>query len=163
MLSVYLVNTERSGKRILTKKVVFQPTIELSSDKRIFEHKITSSDSEEPLFQLLFLNKMNFGVGHGCAIDWDDKDVVDNSINKIWTDFIPTFTQKKITHAEPFNDELKKSLSMQILYKVEDSKFSDYEVLLSSIPDEYEKWVNENLINKLSANLIKTDFKNKLL
>ena len=150
MLSVYLVNTERSGKRILTKKVVFQPTIELSSDKRIFEHKITSSDSEEPLFQLLFLNKMNFGVGHGCAIDWDDKDVVDNSINKIWTDFIPTFTQKKITHAEPFNDELKKSLSMQLLYKVEDSKFSDYEVLLSSIPDEYEKWVNENLINKLN-------------
>jgi len=158
ILSVYLINTQESKKMPL-QKIIFQPKIEISSDEKIFKSHTISTDKDDPdeqLFGFLFLDKMNFATGHGCSVDWNDNP--DNTTDKIWTVFMPKFNLKKINPTEPFTDLLKNAVSMKTLSKVED--FAEYEKILSPLANEYEKWIQENLISKLNdSKIVPQDYK----
>ncbi len=106
---------------------VFHPYQELNS---------TSDDLEEQGLRLMFRNRLSFGLGHGCAVDWNNEDS-----SKAWqvkTDSLPTL---KIPPVEP-RQIGGEELSMVILSGGADGV--DIErvpgVLLKLVVD-YEKWI----------------------
>lgn len=151
LCSVYLVNTRKAPNAFKSQDVIFQPRIEIISEKKQIAHNVESNSSvlrglDDEYFDLIFSEKQNFGTGHGCAVSWNDDEVVGKNIGRIWTDFIPEYEQKKIGHVE-MSGIFDSCVDMKKLSDVED--FTVYSEMLSVLPEAYSKWIKEKLEEKL--------------
>lgn len=152
LCSVYILNTYQTHKAS-SSNIIFQPNIEIISEKNEIKHNIPKDfskvkSSDDSLFDLIFDGKRNYGFGHGCSVSWDDLDIIDKNIGRIYTDFIPEYHQN-IIGPTPISDEIKSCVDMKILSEVSDcTKYSD---ILSKIPELYSKWI----VDELETNLEK--------
>lgn len=106
---------------------VFRPYQELTS---------TSDDPEEQGLRLLFRNRLSFGLGHGCAVNWDSGP--ENRALSVETDSLPTLKIPPVEPRQTGGDEL----SMSVLSGGPDGTEADKvpEVLVA-LADEYEEWI----------------------
>lgn len=107
--------------------LVFCPYQELTS---------TSDDIEEQGLRLLFRNRLSFGLGHGCAVNWGR--ISDNKASFIETDSLPTL---KIPPVEP-RQQGGNELSMQVLAGGADgTETGRIPGVLMALVEDYEEWI----------------------
>ncbi|MCE9651842.1 MAG: DISARM system helicase DrmA [Nitrosarchaeum sp.] len=152
LCSVYLINTHKTFDSAKSKNIIFQPRIEIISEKKQIIHSDGNNLSnlrglDDDLFDLIFERKRNFGFGHGCAVSWDDTEVDGKNIGRIWTDFIPEYEQKNIKHVDA-DGNLDSCVDMKNLSEVND--FSKYSDVLFALPNAYSKWIKEQLEDRIA-------------
>ena len=153
LCSVYLINTHQTADSAKSKVMIFQPKIEIISEQNQIIHSSVNTTSslrglDDDLFDLIFEGKRNFGFGHGCAVSWNDKEIIGKNIGKIWTDFIPEYEQNKIEHVDA-DESLSSCVNMKLLGDVNDfQKYSEY---LSALPTAYSKWIKQELEEKIDS------------
>ena len=166
LCSVYMINTYQTHTPS-SKNIIFQPTLEIYSEKNQIKHNIPKDfskvkGSDESLFDLIFDSKKNFGFGHGTSVNWDDSNIVGKNIGRINTDFLPKFTQEKIepTSPESFSNssEVKSCVNMKKLSEVID--YTQYKDMLSIFPKLYSDWITaelklnlENILDKKTGEI----------
>ena len=153
LCSVYLINTHKTTDSAKSKNMIFQPKIEIISEKNQIIHSSGYDGSslrglDDDLFDLIFEGKLNFGSGHGCAVSWNDKEISGKNIGRIWTDFIPEYEQNKI-EPEDADDTLSSCVDMKLLADVTD--FKEYSKKLSALPEAYSKWIKRELEEKIDS------------
>ena len=151
LCSVYLINTHQTTDSAKSKNMIFQPKIEINSEKNQIIHSSRFNGSslrglDDDLFDLIFEGKRNFGTGHGCAVSWNDEEISGKNIGRIWTDFIPEYEQNKIEHVH-VDDTLSSCVNMKLLADV--TNFKQYSEKLSALPKEYSKWIKSELEEKI--------------
>ncbi len=151
LCNVYLINTHKELNSAKSKNIIYQPRIELISEKNQIIHKVGNTFSalrglDDDLFDLIFENKRNFGFGHGCAVSWNDNEINGKAIGRIWTDFIPEYEQNKIEHVDA-QGTLDSSVDMKKLSEIDD--FVKYFDELSVLPEAYTKWIKSELEEKI--------------
>jgi len=153
LCSVYLINTHQTTDSAKSKAMIFQPRIEIISEKNQIIHSSGDAAStlrglDDDLFDLIFEGKRNFGFGHGCAVSWNDEEIIGKNIGKIWTDFIPEYEQNKIEHVDA-DESLSSCVDMKLLADVDDfKKYSEY---LSALPRAYSQWITQELEEKINS------------
>ncbi|RKO67805.1 DISARM system helicase DrmA [Desulfofundulus salinus] len=140
-LTVFLFNGNRrpGEKEMLDRFCLFQPEIHLQGhgSQPVFVERSLENNSSDPdieTFSLLYRNKMEFGVGHGCAVGWSG--VEGRLACRVFTEIIPTFELPKVEHLE-LRD--LRCLDMMFL-----ARCSDPEELISELeelPRAYENWI----------------------
>ena len=154
IISVFVINDydHKSQEMVPTELCLFQPKITVyeKNNSKIFldsssEFQIYENDLDEKLFDLLFRDKKNFAIGHGCSVDWNNQEIENDRVSKLSTTFIPHTTIPKI---EPMSSTMD-CLSMETLFKVKDA--SEYRALLQPLADTYEQWIISELENKLPS------------
>ena len=153
LCSVYLINTHKTTDSVKSKNMIFQPKIEINSEKNQIIHSSGYNESslrglDDDLFDLIFEGKRNFGSGHGCAVSWNDEEIFGKNIGRIWTDFIPEYEQKKI-EPEDADNTLSSCVDMKLLADVTD--FKEYSKKLSALPEAYSKWIKQELEEKMDS------------
>ena len=99
-----------------------------------------SPDPEEQSLALLYRNNETFGIGHGCAADWQ-VDPMANRASQISAEALPEVETPSITPDVRRKDGKLVEVSMAALAGLdpEDDGF----VALSEVVDLYEEWVKE--------------------
>ena len=146
ILDLYVVNNAKRKDRNSFYDVLFQPKIILESingencfveDTHGMYH--TDNSAEEAHMELLFNNKISFGKGHLCSVEWDENSVTDRKINKIETTFIPKQTIDKVVPTKL--DTKIDAINMNKIANCQDKK--ELKGILQPLLTEYEKWVDE--------------------
>jgi hypothetical protein len=145
-LSVFLVNRFEQDENgdIPPEQIIFQPSIQLTSTVQGeqpflrrdhgFINQIEDEDMERS--ELLYRNKADFAVGHGCAVDWKNfNSLRAGSIN---TTFMPTYEIPAVEHLE-LNGMT--GLDMYILAYIEDG--DQLRKQLTPLVKAYEEWIRE--------------------
>ena len=144
-LRVFVVNNHANDGGIKNefKRCMFQPKItvfSLNSDCIFINNKtqrnlnqMQSNQDDSILFDLLFRNKNNFAMGHGCAVEWDG---VEDKVAELRTTFVPTYTVPKIRPREMDME----GLDMNTL---DQADMSEYRKLLAPVANMYERWISE--------------------
>ncbi len=146
ILDLYVVNNAVRKDRNSFYDILFQPKIILESinGENCFVEDIhgmyhTDNSAEEEHMELLFNNKISFGKGHLCSVEWDENNVTDRKINKIETTFIPKQTIDKIV---PTTLDTKiDAINMNKIANCPDKK--ELKTILQPLLTAYEKWVDE--------------------
>ena len=99
-----------------------------------------SPDQEERSLALLYRKYETFGVGHGCAADWE-VDPVENRAILVSAEALPEFETPSITPDVRRNDGTLVEVPMAALAGLvpDDDGFA----ALSEVVDLYERWVGE--------------------
>ncbi len=151
LCNVYLINTHKEFNSAKSKNIIYQPRIEIISEKNQIIHTTGTTFSglrglDDDLFDLIFENKRNFGFGHGCAVSWNDDEINGKCIGRIWTDFIPEYEQNTIEPVDAQGD-LNSCVDMKKLSEIDD--FTKYSEELSILPEAYNKWIKSELEEKI--------------
>lgn len=112
-LSVFLVNEEKAekDKGRLPTQCIYSPCLRVEMDDPFImarKHGGLRNDEQDlRSLQLLYRNRHEFGVGHGCSVAWDGTDGL--GCSRLWTTFLPTYLQSRPTFLEdvyrfPMND-----------------------------------------------------------
>lgn len=131
----------------IDEQCIFTPQIRLDlDDKRIIaqEEDSIGDTRDERTLSLLYHDRFEFGVGHGCSVKWSDTE--DNRCSTLETTFFPTFLKKTID----FQDE-KFSLFMKEL-----SDEGDKDAVISplyELIEGYEDWIEETFSSDNKENL----------
>lgn len=120
---------------------LFQPQIVLRSldSKGVFLSRMlqsTPSDPDVRSFDLLYRDRLEFGVGHGCAVCWDG--VNGSAAQTVYTSLIPTYEVPVVVHRDLFG---LKCLEMEFLATCSDPGTLIGE--LHELASEYETWIEE--------------------
>lgn len=109
--------------------------VSLPSDK-----KIKNSDEDFLSNRLLYRNKLNYSLGHGCSSEWEE---VNGSVKSIKTSIFPTYEIKPIIPSSLQNVELD-------MYNLsQHDRFEENIKSLQQLCIQYENWIKE-LENKLN-------------
>jgi hypothetical protein len=102
-----------------------------------------SLDAEEQSLGLLFSNVKIFGVGHGCAADWNDPS--GDATTEIRTASLPTWEIKPIVPQQILNLDLSMAEMAKDIGKSVN--------LCHLLADEYDQWIlkRENEVSKLAT------------
>lgn len=94
-------------------------------------------DDEEEIARLLYRDRQTFGIGHGCAAEWEGERP--KSVTSVWTETMPIF-ETPSTSADLF-DESGKSLrvSMRKLSGLASNDIGKGE--LTNLVDAYKEWI----------------------
>lgn len=139
IVSVFLENEREAplGKRPDDLDYLYQPELALTSeDGDVFKPRRRPATDLDPdpdiqSAELIYRNRLEFGVGHGVAADWIQ---VGQRASSVRTEIIPAHVVKKVTPREAAN------LSMDALA----SESKDQVVArLESFVDDYEAWIGE--------------------
>jgi hypothetical protein len=143
-VSVFLVNRRpctEDKNRPPVDQWLFQPALSVRFPSaeadflpREVEPSLSHSDSDRESNRLLFRNRREFAIGHGCAADWIVSERVDRA-SEVRTALIPDFELPRI---EPRAFE-GRGLDMSILAAVRSP--SELRGLLIPLLEEYEKWI----------------------
>ena len=142
-LTAFLINiNEPPKKREDVEKVcLFQPVVSLRAEDgepfmhRPFERFPGALDSDRKSFDLLFRDKHEFAVGHGCSVDWEE--LGGPRTTRVWTTLIPCYEVPKVESVQ-LNIE---GLDMQALATA--SSRSQLRELLQPLAESYQKWIAE--------------------
>lgn len=95
-------------------------------------------DPDLETYRLLYRDKPEFGVGHGCATDWDNKDCPPNRARLIRTELLPAY---EVPMTEARGGMGLQALKMEVLASA--SSGNDIRTALGPLTDEYEQWIQE--------------------
>ncbi len=105
-VTVALINTAESGpNQFRDSTSFFQPQIRITgaSGGECFcprQNVNTTTDDDELLVnELLYRHARSFGVGHGCAVSWDQSSE-SGLASEVRTEIIPTYSMQ-LTHSNP--------------------------------------------------------------
>jgi hypothetical protein len=138
LVTITLVNRNESPRASSDELCFFQCRLEVtahdSSDCFLEypDYRFTQ-DSEERALRFLYRKKKVFGVGHGCACDWQEGPA--GGCSNVWTESFPSYEIKPIVHVEIKNV----SLSMKTLSEGGSQALSLCETLARS----YADWIAE--------------------
>ena len=147
LLTVCLVNRE-DGSGSVHEKCLFQSHFSVTvaspdGAARILPYPSVSAstpDPEEQSLALLYRDYETFGVGHGCAADWQ-VDPVANRATKVSAEALPEFETPSITPDVRRNDGTKVEVPMAALAGLVPG--DDGFTALSEVVNLYEGWVGE--------------------
>jgi hypothetical protein len=159
-ISVFLVNRrERTeNERPPADRWLFQPELIVTDPKsdpvflpRDIEPGLLNSDADREAGRLLFRDRREFAVGHGCAASWRTYTSKDRAI-EIRSDTVPTFELARVEPQEVIGD----SLDMAVLATVQTS--DDVSVRLDPLLDSYINWIarKQKEVDKLDPGLKET-------
>ncbi|WXG39443.1 MAG: DISARM system helicase DrmA [Candidatus Freyarchaeum deiterrae] len=137
-VSVFLWNKETtsSNKAELSQRCMFSPSIRIEFKDRfiIARKRMTIASEEEDLksLNLLYHDRHEFGVGHGCSIMW--MDVQGNRCGLIETTFMPTYHWQPLSFREEEYPFYMKNMSEK---KRKEQIQEELELLKS-----YEEWIS---------------------
>lgn len=147
--TISLINTNIAEKEeelsSICSKSFLQVKMELCStdDSDIFIEKQIKlnaiDDYELENLNLLYRNRTNLAIGNGIAVMWDENK---KETNRIWTEAVPEYTTYQMI---PSSTKMSKYREMEFLGNSD--KESIY-VELKKLPEEYEKWLNEQSEDK---------------
>lgn len=96
--------------------------------------QVAAGDGDDRELDLRYRHRRAFGVGHGVAVDWDERD--DATPVSIRTDTAPTFRVPKISARRSSNEAL------QMSWLADESRDPDeLAAALSAMTDAYDEWV----------------------
>ena len=95
-------------------------------------------DPDLESYRLLYRDKPEFGVGHGCATVWDNKDCPPNRARMIRTELLPDY---EVLMTEARGGVGLRALKMEILASAPSG--DDIRSALRPLTDEYEEWIQE--------------------
>jgi len=141
LVTVCLVN-RTNDKNSLNRheKNLFQTTFDVTIASSREERNILpypsieyTKDPEKQSLDLLYHHMKTYGVGHGCAADWDQQD--GDRVKKVIAECLPTFETPSTT------PDIGLEVSMKNLAGLveEDDGFST----LQEIIDSYENWIQD--------------------
>lgn len=134
------------------QNAIFQPSISLQSldDTGVFKPLLSNPHShrsqEDRLFDMLYRDEKIFGVGYGCAVDWEPS----NNPTYVRTILVPDFEDYGIEkYAKDMDEQFKPSrIDIYELGCFED--LDDHDAnrriiarKISPMIDRYEKWIHE--------------------
>lgn len=147
ILDFYVINNSERKPKNSFMDFIFQPKIILESinDEKCFIQDRSGLKQEyfpadDQHLDILFKDKISFGKGHLCALDWNKEDIKNRCINKIHTSFIPQETNDFIDHTNP-SEKLEPSIDMAKLGTCNNK--NELRDMLKPLIDEYETWVND--------------------
>jgi hypothetical protein len=140
-VSVFLVNRESkigNDKAKRDQSCIFTPKLRFDDKSRPFFSRemaiSTSADEDIRSLRLLYHDRHEFAIGHGCSVDWNDVD--GDRCGLIETTYLPIFFQPSVD----FFDE-KYRLSMKLL-SMESMKGEMLERIEKLLID-YQQWIKE--------------------
>ena len=161
-LEIYLIirPTEFKNKKLITISLqnntslgpslesicLFQSAFECSFDNNEnyflpypsgkFEKSFSETDNEEKNLNLIYRNKNNFAIGHGCSVDWTNNQ--NKSDIKLLTNHFPIFDFPNITPDLKI-DGNDFTFSMKSLAGLDET---DIFQKLKILTTEYQNWIN---------------------
>lgn len=142
--TISLINTNIAKKEeelsSICSKSFLQVKMEISSVDAtdiFIEKQIklnTLDDYELENLNLLYRNKTNLAIGNGTAVMWERSG---RETNRIWTESLPEYTANQMI---PSTTEISKYREIEFLANGDKE---DIYIELKKLPDEYEKWLNE--------------------
>lgn len=156
-VSVFFVNRRKKGERSRppVDRWVFQPSliVRSSTDAAIFlprelEPALALSDRDRESNRLLFRDRREFAIGHGCAAEWKEAKPHDRAV-EVRTEVIPEYELRKVeprTVSSPY-------LEMSTLASVQTAK--ELQTLLMPLIDDYAEWIKKKngTVDGLAADL----------
>ena len=147
LLTVCLVNREKAS-RTVDEKCLFQShfSVTVASPNgaaSILPYPSASAsnpDPEEQSLALLYRKFETFGVGHGCAADWQ-VDPVSNRVTQVSAEALPEFEAPSITPDVRRSDGTIVEVPMLALAGLVPG--DDGFAALSEVVDLYDRWVGE--------------------
>lgn len=138
LLTFTLINLNTGGsENIRNEDCFFQISFSVSAKENCFiPYKVTASKTDkedEKSNLLLFRNKKNFAVGHGCSPSWNDND--GEFTSSIKAEAIPVYEIKPIVPRELESVPLK-------MFEMSDLYNHDITINLIKLNSEYESWIN---------------------
>jgi len=137
-VSIFLINREVfSEDKDVDEQCIFTPKIKVDFDeKKIIAQKerYKGDKEDEKTLKLIYHDRHEFGVGHGCSVRWSG--VSSNRCSSLESTFFPVYTEKV---ADFKND--KYPLYME---KLTDKENKDGVLKkLKNLVDDYERWINK--------------------
>lgn len=160
-VSVFMVNRNDSpkrGERISDEVCIFQPEIVVSGANslpifRAREMGIARShvDDELKSLELLYWDRPEFAVGHGCSASWSQTNG-ERSASTVQTVLLP---QWELPRVDPLSN-LPIELSMDNLGGTDSDGVSSENLvmMLNPLADCYEQWINDTLKPLLNSSAI---------
>ena len=147
LLTVCLINRDEAGGS-LDEKCLFQSHFRVSiisphGAGNILPYPSVSADypdHEEQSLSLLYRNNQTFGVGHGCAADWE-VDPIENRATLVSAEALPEFETPSITPDVRRDDGTLVEVPMAPLAGLVPG--DDGFAALLEVVDLYERWVRE--------------------
>lgn len=145
-LTIFFINRFLNSQDVPIEHIIFQPEITVESTigstlmpfvKRNLEINNLIDDPDLEAFGLLYQNIAEFAVGHGCAVDWREKNFSNENASQIKTVLMPSYEVTAVEHLEL--PELL-GLDMKVLAYIEQHMI--YEVLHPLI-ERYNIWIEE--------------------
>lgn len=144
-VSVFLVNRRERGEKVRppVDRWLFQPTFSVRSPSlnpifipRELEPALAHSDRDRESNRLLFRNRREFAIGHGCAGEWTMAKDGDR-VEEIRTQLIPEYELPRVDPRELPG----RGLDMEALAGVRSGQ--ELLDLLTPLLDEYGGWIEE--------------------
>ncbi len=143
LFTLALINDFEGGERKSVDRAFFQVGFSvktMDSDVRFLDYEslqgIYASDLEALSMNLLYRNCEVFGVGHGCAVSWDEKGTV------LRTEIIPTY---EVPSSKFDVDELSSLVEIMSMRNLSDlTPLSKTEIIsgLNAFVSTYREWVD---------------------
>ncbi len=111
---------------------------------RAYQSTRASYDPDLESYRLLYRDRPEFGVGHGCATIWDDKGCPPNRARMIRTELLPWY---EVAMTEARGSSGLSALKMEALASAKDG--NDIKVSLSPLADEYERWIDKKAAEEI--------------
>ena len=156
-VSVFMVNARPAsaeGELQDDSNWIFQPKIQVSSSDgsgifsaREFDGVGLSQDEEVNSQELLYWDRPEFAVGHGCAADWDVTEDV-RLARSVETDLLPKWELPRIDPRQDVAAELR----MGVIGGQSSAGLSGAElsIMLSPLANAYEEWIEKVLKPRLN-------------
>jgi hypothetical protein len=155
-ISVFMLNARPAppeDAQIPENSWIFQPKIQVSSSQdgpifsaREIEHGSANSDPELNSLELLYWDRPEFAVGHGCAATWDQIEG-QRRASRVSTDLLPKWELPRI---DPRTD-VEAELRMELLGGTDRNGVAGEELsrMLSPLADAYGEWIDKVLKPRL--------------
>ena len=145
------------SNEVLNHKALFQSEISVSGAKFLPYKQLSESnpfDNELNMINFQYRNEFSYGIGHGCAVDWD-KDI---NPKKLKTTFLPEVDIKN--YSNKFKDDFPKNLkNITQLKKLSIWTDLTKEQIIKKLilfVNEYQKWIIEQKKTEANPNYQKS-------
>jgi hypothetical protein len=103
---------------------------------RAHKTRLSTIDPDLESYRLLYRDKPEFAVGHGCAADWDDSECPPNRARSVRTEFIPAY---EVSTIEARGGVALPGLDMEALASATNG--AAVRDALSPLLDQYDEWI----------------------
>ncbi|MCU4713677.1 DEAD/DEAH box helicase [Bacillus cereus] len=147
LLTVTILNTtEPPARNNLNEYILFQSHLNILSIPgsflnypKVFQRNLDLTEDEWNS-ELLFRNKSNYAIGHGCSVIWDQ---YSKNISEINSTFIPRYETESMTPdvilTNDDNTQVKLKIKMQDLMNVKN--YNEVFQILHPLVTGYKEWI----------------------
>ena len=144
-LTVFLRNkNKKDGRRYEPEQCLYQPEIRIfhaSPESAPIVNRQLSDirnihDAEAASYKLLYRDKPEYAVGHGCAVEWDDKGAPPNRARLVRTEILPVY--------EVSSTESKGGIGLtglKLEHLVNTANGNEVKRMLQPLADQYDAWI----------------------